>query len=89
LDLSHNGLEDLEDLGLRASQQSVEAVAGTAAMVTTDASACTVPLKRLDLRFNNIQALTPGTVFYLFPNSEASLPECSLLPPRFLFFLFV
>jgi Leucine-rich repeat (LRR) protein len=65
LDLSHNGLTDLEDLGLRSSRgqqhQLMEEGGDVISSDVIDDDACAVlPLQRLNLSFNTIQALTPG-----------------------------
>jgi hypothetical protein len=58
LDLRYNGLRDLEDLGLRAASEDPEEAVNAVAE-------CGVALQKLDLRYNTIQALTPGKLFFL------------------------
>ena len=53
VDLSYNGLTDLEDLGLRQRAEHVVGEDG-------DDACAELPLQRLNLSFNAIQALTPG-----------------------------
>jgi hypothetical protein len=57
LDLRYNGLRDLEDLGLRAASEDPEEAVNSVAE-------CGVALQKLDLRYNTIQALTPGEIVF-------------------------
>jgi hypothetical protein len=61
LDLRYNGLRDLEDLGLRAASEDPEEA------VNSVVAECGVALQKLDLRYNTIQALTPGKI--VFPSN--------------------
>ncbi len=64
LDLRYNGLRDLEDLGLRRKQQQGTASSEDPEEAVNSVAECGVALQKLDLRYNTIQALTPGKIFF-------------------------